>query len=97
MPVIQYQPTSGSPYPSGSYAIVPVGTWHELRRDLDADLRSVFGVGVEHVLWFCIRGSYDLDELTLIGREERSYYYAAGQRVAMRRGGQHKVVGGSFV
>jgi hypothetical protein len=49
------------------------GTWHELRRDLDADLRSVVGVGVERVLWFCIRGDYDLDDLTLIGREERSY------------------------
>jgi len=87
---IQYKPSNGSPYPSGSYAIVPVGsqyadgTWHELRRDLDADLRSVFGVGVEQVLGIYIRGDYDLDELTLIGREELSYYYAAGARVAMR-------------
>jgi RHS repeat-associated protein len=90
---IRYEPSSGSPYPSGSYAIVPVGTqyrdgtWRELRRDLDADLRAVFEVGVEYVRWFCIRGDYDLDELTLIGREERSYYYAGGQRVAMRRDG----------
>jgi hypothetical protein len=49
-------PTNGSLHPSGSYTVVPVGsqctdgTWHKLRRDLDADLRSVFGVGVEHVL-----------------------------------------------
>jgi RHS repeat-associated protein len=46
----------------------------------------VFGVGVEQVLGFYIRGDYDLDELTLIGREERSYYYAGGARVAMRVG-----------
>jgi hypothetical protein len=76
---IRYQPTNGSPYPSGSYAVVPLGsqykdgTWRELRRDLDADLRIVFGVGVEQVLWFCIQGDYDLDDVTLIGREERSY------------------------
>jgi hypothetical protein len=41
-------------------------------------------VGVEQGLWFCIQGDYDLDELMLIGREERSTYYAAGARVAMR-------------
>jgi hypothetical protein len=88
-----YEPTSGSPYPSGSYAIVPVGTqykdgtWRELRQDLDADLRTVFGVGVEYVRHFCIRGNYDLDELMPIGREERSYYYTRGQRIATRRDG----------
>ena len=43
------------------------GTWCELRRNLDADLRSVFGVGVKYVLWFCIRGDYDLDDLALLG------------------------------
>ena len=73
---IRYQPTSGSPYASGSYAIVPVGTqyrdgsWRELRRDLDADLRAVFGVGVEYVQWFCVRGNYYLDDLMLIGTWE---------------------------
>jgi hypothetical protein len=88
---IQYKPSNGSPYPSGSYAVVPVGsqytdgTWRELRRDLDAGLRSVFGVGVEQVLGFYIRGDYDLDELTLIGREERSIYYAGGARVVSGR------------
>jgi hypothetical protein len=61
---IRYEPSSGSPYPSGSYAIVPVGTqyrdgtWRELQRDLDADLRAVFGVGVEYgeVGVLCVRG-----------------------------------------
>jgi len=46
--------------------------WRELRRDLDADLpapactagrQAVFGVGVEYVKWFCVRGDYDLDDL----------------------------------
>jgi hypothetical protein len=41
-------------------------------------------VGVEQGLWFCIQGDYDLDELMLIGREERSTYYAGGA-AAMRR------------
>jgi len=90
---ILYEPTNGSPHPSGIYAIVPVGsqyadgTWRELRRDLDADLWSVFGVGVEQVLRIYIWGDYDLDDLTLIGREERSCYYAGGARVAMRQSG----------
>ncbi len=88
---IRYQPTSGSPYASGSYAIVPVGTqyqnesWHELRRDLGADLKTMFGVGVEYVKWFCIRGDYDLDDLMLL--DPTKYYYAAGQRVAMNQDG----------
>jgi hypothetical protein len=38
----------------------------------------VLKVGVEYVKWFCIRGNYDLDELTLIGRKKRSYHYAGG-------------------
>jgi hypothetical protein len=33
---------------------------------LDADLRAVFGVGVEHVKWFCVRGDCDLDDLRLL-------------------------------
>ncbi|MDY7078847.1 MAG: LamG-like jellyroll fold domain-containing protein [Chloroflexota bacterium] len=88
---IRYQPTSGSSFPSGSYAIVPVGTqyqdgtWRELRRDLSADMQAVFGVGVEYVKWFCIRGDYDLDDLTLT--DPTKYYYAGGQRVAMNHGG----------
>jgi hypothetical protein len=41
-------------------------------------------VGVEQVLGIYIRGNYDLDELTLIGREERSTHYGEGARVAMR-------------
>jgi hypothetical protein len=73
------------PYSDGGNNVVKnAGTWRELRRDLDADLRSVFGVGVERVLRIYIRGDYDLDDLTLIGREERSTYYAGGARVAMR-------------
>ena len=50
------------------------GTWRELNRDLDADLHAVFGVGVEYVKWFCIRGDYDLDDLRLYdGEVETSY------------------------
>ena len=89
---LQYVPSTWSPYPSGSYAIIRVGsqykdgTWRELNRDLDADLQSVFGVGVEYVKWFCIRGDYDLDDLRLYdGEVETSYYYFGGQRVAMRK------------
>ncbi len=88
---IRYEPINGTPYASGNYAFVPVGsryqdgTWRELRRNLDADLRSVFGVGVETVKWFCIRGNYDLDDLTLLpATKVTKYYYAAGWRVAMR-------------
>ena len=89
---IRYQPTDGSSYASGSYAIVPVGTqyrdgsWRELRRDLGADLKTVFGVGVEYVKWFCIRGGYDLDGLTLTAPTK--YYYApstgSGQAAGQR-------------
>jgi hypothetical protein len=89
---IRYDPTSGSPYPNGSYAIVPVGsqyrdgTWRELSRDLDADLRAVFGVGVESVKWFCIRGDYDLDDLVLLDEVTTSYYFFNGQRKASHAG-----------
>ncbi|RPI56718.1 MAG: hypothetical protein EHM56_04270, partial [Chloroflexi bacterium] len=90
---LQYMPSNGSPYPSGSYAIIPIGTqyrdgtWRELDRDLDADLFAVFGVQVESVLWFCLRGDYDLDDLTLYdGEVARSHYYFNGQRIAVRQG-----------
>jgi YD repeat-containing protein len=80
---IQYVPASGTPYPSGGYAIVPIGTqyrdgtWRKLRRDLDADLRAVFGVGVERVLFFCIRGTFDLDDLRLSNLADYAQTYDA--------------------
>ena len=58
---LQYLPSDVSPNSYGSYAIIPAGTqykdgtWRQLNRDLDADLQSVFGVGVAYVKWFCIK------------------------------------------
>ena len=64
------------------------GKYAALTRDLSADLQSVFGVGVETVKWFTVRGNYDLDDLVLLGgsRATKSYFFN-GQRVAMNKAG----------
>jgi RHS repeat-associated protein len=86
---VRYDPSDDSPSANGNYAIIPVGwrykqgNWRELRRDLDADLRSVFtGVGVEYVTRIYVRGDFYLDDLRLFN--QKSYYSAGGQRVAFR-------------
>ena len=68
---LEYVPTDGTPYVDENYATIPVGTlytdgtWHELTRDMDADLQAAFGVSVSYVDRFFLRGAYDLDDLTL--------------------------------
>ncbi len=65
-----------APYVSGPYYHIYLGsstkdgTWRLLERDLNQDLKEGFGVEVEKVLWFCIRGGdYDLDDLKLGGQD----------------------------
>jgi len=68
---LQYTPDEGVISKSDDYIYVHIGTlyrdgcWHELSRDLDADLFTGAGVHFEYVKWFCIRGNYWLDELVL--------------------------------
>jgi RHS repeat-associated protein len=89
---LRYDPLSGSPYTTGSndeYVVIPVGTkykdgtWRELRRDLEADFHLMYpAIDIEYIIRVSIRGDFYLDDLRFF--DQKKYFYAAGQRVAMR-------------
>jgi len=68
---LQYTPDEGVISSGGGYVYVHLGKlyqdgyWHELDRDLDADLFAGARVYLEYVKCFCIRGDCWLDDLIL--------------------------------
>ncbi|MCK4261279.1 MAG: RHS repeat-associated core domain-containing protein, partial [Halanaerobiales bacterium] len=66
----------GSPSVSGMYYNIYLGSstkdgaWRVLERDLNEDLKEGYGIELDKVLWFCIRGGdYDLDDVKLGGQD----------------------------
>jgi len=68
---LQYTPDEGEISTNGSYIYIHLGAcyqdgnWHNLERDLDADIFAGLGIHFEYVKYFCIRGDYYLDDLVL--------------------------------
>ncbi len=80
---IRYEPNEGTPYEDGVYVYQFLGTeyrngdWHTFERDLGSDL-LLTGKIFESVLWFCIRGDYNLDEIRLTDNPITSMVYTDG-------------------
>ncbi len=69
---IQYTPENGEiSFQEDKYIFVPVGSaimdgsWHTITRDIAADLFAGAELNLEYVKFFTLRGSYQIDDITL--------------------------------